>query len=63
VNTAKLNLAYTKVYAEVDGNISNINCQICLQASVSKTTLALVDENSYRGFSSTASVMILKNEK
>jgi len=28
VNTAKLNLSYTKVYAEVDGYVSNINFQI-----------------------------------
>jgi multidrug resistance efflux pump len=47
VNTAKLNLSYTKVFAEVDGYVSNINFQIGSQASASKPILALVDENSY----------------
>ena len=47
VNTAKLNLSYTKVYAEVDGYVSNINFQIGSQASANKPILALVDENSY----------------
>jgi multidrug resistance efflux pump len=47
VNTAKLNLSYTKVYAEVDGYVSNINFQIGTQASANHPILALVDENSY----------------
>ena len=47
VNTAKLNLSYTKVYAEVDGYVSNINFQIGSQASANKAILALVDENAY----------------
>ncbi len=47
VNTAKLNLSYTKVYAEVDGYVSNINFQIGSQASANKPILALVDENAY----------------
>lgn len=47
VNTAKLNLSYTKVYAEVDGYVSNINFQIGSQASAGHAILALVDENSY----------------
>ena len=47
VNTAKLNLSYTKVYAEVDGYVSNINFQIGSQASAIKAILALVDENAY----------------
>ena len=47
VNTAKLNLSYTKVYAEVDGYVSNINFQIGSQATANKPILALVDENSY----------------
>ncbi len=47
VNTAKLNLSYTKVYAEVDGYVSNINFQIGTQASANRPILALVDENSY----------------
>jgi len=47
LNTAKLNLSYTKVFAEVDGYVSNINFQIGSQASASKPILALVDENAY----------------
>lgn len=47
VNTAKLNLSYTKVYAEVDGYVSNINFQTGSQASAGHAILALVDENSY----------------
>ena len=33
LNTAKLNLSYTKVYAEVDGYVSNINFQTGSQAN------------------------------
>ncbi|PHS39633.1 MAG: efflux transporter periplasmic adaptor subunit [Sulfurovum sp.] len=47
VNTAQLNLSYTKVFAEVDGYVSNINFQIGSQATANKAILALVDENSY----------------
>jgi len=47
VNTAKLNLSYTKVFAEVDGYVSNINFQTGSQASANKAILALVDENAY----------------
>jgi multidrug resistance efflux pump len=47
LNTAKLNLSYTKVFAEVDGYVSNINFQIGSQASANKPILALVDENAY----------------
>ncbi|MEA3456047.1 MAG: HlyD family secretion protein [Campylobacterota bacterium] len=47
LNTAKLNLSFTKVYAEVDGYVSNINFQIGSQATANKAILALVDENSY----------------
>jgi len=47
VNTAKLNLSYTKVFAEVDGYVSNINFQIGSQASAGHPILALVDENAY----------------
>ncbi|MEA2048020.1 MAG: HlyD family secretion protein [Campylobacterota bacterium] len=47
VNTAKLNLSYTKVYAEVDGYVSNINFQIGSQAVANQPLLALVDENAY----------------
>lgn len=47
LNTAKLNLAYTKVYAQVDGYVSNLNFQIGSQATAGQPILALVDENSY----------------
>lgn len=47
VNTAKLNLSYTKVFAEVDGYVSNIHFQIGSQATANQAILALVDENSY----------------
>ena len=47
VNTAKLNLSYTKVYAEVDGYVSNINFQTGSQAVANHAILALVDTNSY----------------
>jgi len=47
VNTAKLNLSYTKVFAEVDGYVSNINFQIGSQANAGQPILALVDENAY----------------
>lgn len=47
VNTAKLNLSYTKVYAEVDGYVSNINFQIGSQAVANQSILALVDTSSY----------------
>lgn len=47
LNTAKLNLTYTKVYAEVDGYVSNINFQLGSQAVANQPILALVDINSY----------------
>lgn len=47
VNSAKLNLSFTKVYAEVDGYVSNINFQIGSQAVANHALLALVDENAY----------------
>lgn len=47
LNTAKLNLSYTKVFAEVDGYVSNINFQIGSQANAGHAIMALVDENAY----------------
>ena len=47
VNTAKLNLSYTKVFAEVDGYVSNINFQTGSQAVANHALLALVDSSSY----------------
>jgi RND family efflux transporter MFP subunit len=47
LNSAKLNLTFTKVYASVDGYVSNINFQIGSQAVANKPILALVDANSF----------------
>ena len=47
LNNAKLNLARTKVYAEVDGWVSNINFQVGSQAVANKPILALVDKNTF----------------
>ena len=47
LNTAKLNLKWTKVYASVDGWVSNINFQLGTQAVANKPILALVDKNSF----------------
>lgn len=47
LNTAKLNLSYTKVYASVDGYVSNINFQVGSQAVANNPILALVDINSF----------------
>ena len=47
LNIAKLNLGFTKIYAEVDGYVSNINFQIGTQAVANQPILALVDTSSY----------------
>jgi len=47
LNTAKINLKFTKIYAEVEGYVSNINFQIGTQAVANQPILALVDTNSY----------------
>ncbi len=47
LNAAKLNLSFTKVYAPVDGWVSNINFQVGSQATANKPLLALVDEKSF----------------
>lgn len=47
LNAAKLNLKFTKVYAAVDGYVSNINFQVGDQAVANKPILALVDKNSF----------------
>ena len=44
---AKLKLSYCKVYASVDGYVSNINFQIGTQATANRPLLALVDSNSF----------------
>ena len=47
LNAAKLNLSYTKVYAPVDGFVSNINFQVGTQATANRPLLALVDKKSF----------------
>jgi RND family efflux transporter MFP subunit len=47
LNAAKLNLTFTKVYASVDGYVSNINFQVGSQAIANKAILALVDSSSF----------------
>ena len=47
LNVAKLNLKWTKVYAEVNGWVSNINFQLGTQAVANKPILALVDEDTF----------------
>jgi len=47
LNNAKLNLTFTKIYASVDGYVSNINFQIGSQAVANNPILALVDANSF----------------
>ena len=44
---ANLNLGYTKVYAAVEGYVSNVDFQIGTQAVANTPILALVDSNSF----------------
>lgn len=47
VRTAELNLDFTKVYAPVDGYITNLNLRVGNQAVANQPLLALVDISSY----------------
>ena len=47
LNRAELDLKHTKVYAEIDGWVSNINFQVGSQAVANKPILALVDKSSF----------------
>ena len=47
INAAQLNLTFTKVYASVDGYVSNINFYIGSQAVANRAILALIDSNSF----------------
>ena len=47
LNTAKLNLSYCKIYAEVDGYVSNITFQNGTQATANQPLLALVDISTF----------------
>ena len=47
VRTAELNYEFTKVYAPVDGYVTNLNIQLGTQSVVNQPILALIDSNSY----------------
>jgi len=47
LNTARLNLKFTKVTAPVDGWVSNINFQTGSQATANQPLMALVDKQSF----------------
>jgi multidrug resistance efflux pump len=42
-----LDLSFTKIYASVDGYVSNINFQVGTQAVANQPILALIDANSF----------------
>jgi RND family efflux transporter MFP subunit len=47
LQSARLDLSFTKIYAPVDGYVSNINFQIGSQAVANQPILALVDSHSF----------------
>ena len=47
LNSAELNLQFTRVTAPVEGYVSNIDFQVGSQAVANKPILALVDSNSF----------------
>ncbi len=47
LNAAKLNMAFTRVYASVDGYVSNLDIKEGTQAVANQPLLALVDVNSF----------------
>ena len=47
LRAARLNLSYTKVYAAVEGYVSNIDFQVGTQAVANQPLVALVDSNSF----------------
>ena len=47
LRTAELNYEFTKVYAPVDGYVTNINIRLGTQSVANQPILALVDTNSY----------------
>ncbi len=47
VRTAALNYEFTKVYAPVDGYVTNLNIRLGTQSVANQPVLALVDSNSY----------------
>lgn len=47
LRAAKLNLEYTRIFAPLDGYVSNVDFQVGTQAVVNTPILALVDSNSF----------------
>ncbi len=47
VRTTELNYEFTKVYAPVDGYVTNLNLRLGTQSVANQPVLALVDTNSY----------------
>lgn len=47
VETAKLNLSYTKVFAPVDGYLTNVNTSVGTYVNAGEQLLALVDSSSF----------------
>ncbi|RLD00018.1 MAG: HlyD family secretion protein, partial [Chloroflexota bacterium] len=47
LRTAELNYEFTKVYAPVDGYVTNLNIRLGTQSVANQPLLALVDSNSY----------------
>ncbi len=47
LHSAHLNLTFSKVYAPVDGYVTNLNLQLGSQAVANQPVLALVDSNSF----------------
>ncbi|MFV0576964.1 MAG: efflux RND transporter periplasmic adaptor subunit [Vibrio sp.] len=47
LKSAELNLSYTKVYASVDGYVSNVDLRIGMLAAPNQPLIALVDSNSF----------------
>ncbi|AQS37921.1 RND family efflux transporter, MFP subunit [Shewanella psychrophila] len=50
LKAARMNLAFTKIYASVDGYVSNIDIQVGTQAVMNQPLIALVDSNSFWAF-------------
>ncbi len=49
LKSARLNLGYTKVYASVDGFVSNLDIRDGTQAVANQPLVALIDKNSFWG--------------
>ncbi|MGD8171098.1 efflux RND transporter periplasmic adaptor subunit [Vibrio sp. TRT 21S02] len=47
LKAAKLNFSYTKIYASVDGYVSNLDIRTGTQAVANQPLLALIDSNSF----------------